>query len=301
MRQSPISSRKRSTTMVRSVGKVPVACTCSSIYMSRFLAASGSRQWRSTNMFSAPAVGCISSSRIVRKNSPTACPSSTGRPSRSPCQNGILPGSPGAGLTMTRSNDTSSIRQVEAPSTNVSPGRVSYTISSSSSPTRVPSGKNTPNMPRSGIVPPLVTANRCAPSRARNVSAMRSHTMRGRKSRNSSLGYRPANKSSTLLRTSSDNSAKLAHRRIIAVTEATLQSGCMATCATMCWANTSSGLRRYLVDSMSASNMRRATTATSSKSCRCFGNTLPLLASPTECPARPMRCRPRLTAPGDST
>ena len=56
---------------------------------------------------------------------------------------------------MTRSNVMSSIRQVDAPSTNVSPGRLSYTISSSSSPTRVPSGRNTPNRPRSGIVPPL--------------------------------------------------------------------------------------------------------------------------------------------------
>ena len=48
-----------------------------------------------------------------------------GGPGRSPCQNGILPGSPGAGVTVTRSNVMSSMRHVDAPSTNVSPGRLS--------------------------------------------------------------------------------------------------------------------------------------------------------------------------------
>ena len=52
-----------------------------------------------------------------------ARPSSIGRPTASPCQNGILPGSPGAGVTITRSGRISSIRQVEAPSRNVSPTR----------------------------------------------------------------------------------------------------------------------------------------------------------------------------------
>ena len=47
---------------------------------------------------------------------------------------------------------------------------------------------NTPNSPRSGIVPPLVTASRCAPGRPVIVPATRSHTMRGRSSANSSLG-----------------------------------------------------------------------------------------------------------------
>jgi hypothetical protein len=41
----------------------------------------------------------------------------------SPCQKGILPGSPGAGVTTTRSRSMSSMRQVEAPSRNVSPTR----------------------------------------------------------------------------------------------------------------------------------------------------------------------------------
>ena len=72
----------------------------------------------------------------------TRCPSSTRRPGRTPLVllaapiGYILPGSPGAGETSTRSWVISSMRHVEAPSRNVSPTRLSKTISSSSSPTR---------------------------------------------------------------------------------------------------------------------------------------------------------------------
>ena len=58
-------------------------------------------------------------------NAPTARPSSTGRPTASPCQNGSLPGTPGAGLTVTRSCPMSSIRQLLAPSVMTSPARLS--------------------------------------------------------------------------------------------------------------------------------------------------------------------------------
>ena len=47
--------------------------------------------------------------------------------------------------------------------------------------------------------------------------------------------------------------------------------------------------------------MRRATTAHSSRSARNLGKMRPRLTSPSECPARPTRCRPRLTDFGDST
>ena len=84
-----------------------------------------------------------------------------------------LPGSPGAGETRTRSCVISSIRHDEAPSTKVSPGRLSNTISSSNSPTRAAPGpaprRKTPNRPRSGMVPPLAIATRLAPSRATRV------------------------------------------------------------------------------------------------------------------------------------
>jgi hypothetical protein len=82
----------------------------------------------------------------------------------------------------------SSIRQELAPSRKTSPRRDSYTHSSSSSPTRDPSIVNTPNRPRSGIVPPLVIAIRPAPSRARTTFAARSQITRGRKPANASDG-----------------------------------------------------------------------------------------------------------------
>ncbi len=62
-------------------------------------------------------------SRSVRVVSPTARPSSSGRPGPSPRQNGIFPGRPGAGVTTTRSGVISSMRHVDAPSRNVSPTR----------------------------------------------------------------------------------------------------------------------------------------------------------------------------------
>ena len=74
--------------------------------------------------------------RRLRTSSPMWRPSSSGRPAASAFQNGILPGWPGAGDTSTRSCVISSMRHDEAPSRNVSPTRLSNTISSSSSPTR---------------------------------------------------------------------------------------------------------------------------------------------------------------------
>ena len=121
-RQSPISSRNRSTTTVRSSGTTPVACACSSRYSSTLFAANASSEWCSVSRASASPDGMP---RTSRWNAPSARPSSSGRPGRSPCQNGIFPGSPGAGVTMTRSKVMSSMRHVLAPSRNVSPGRLS--------------------------------------------------------------------------------------------------------------------------------------------------------------------------------
>ncbi len=63
-----------------------------------------------------------SCSTAQRENAPIASPSSFGRPTESPFQNGTAPGAPGAGVTITRSRPISSIRQVDAPSRNVWPG-----------------------------------------------------------------------------------------------------------------------------------------------------------------------------------
>ena len=77
--------------------------------------------------------------------------------------------------------------------------------------------------------------------------------------------------------------------------------GAAAAIATICWASTSSALRGTTVVSISPSRIRRATTAHSSRSARNFGKIRPRLTSPTEWPARPIRCSPRATDFGDST
>ncbi len=137
-RQSPTSSRNRSTTTVRSSGTAPVAAAWSARYARRLRAARSSNPAPSMSRRSAASGWAARSSRVSR---PNARPSSGGRESESPCQKAILPGCPGAGTTRTCDGVISTIFQLEAPSTNVSPGRLSNTISSSSSPTRRPSSK----------------------------------------------------------------------------------------------------------------------------------------------------------------
>ena len=78
--------------------------------------------WRSRSRFSAFACESADSSREAR---PICSPSSYGLPTPSPFQNGTAPGTPGAGVTSTRSRVISSIRQVEAPSRKVCPARAS--------------------------------------------------------------------------------------------------------------------------------------------------------------------------------
>src|ERR687895_639178 len=121
-RQSPISSRKRSTTTVRSEGTAPVAASCSRRKVRRLPAARSSRACCSVSRATAFSSRIETSSREA---SPIASPSSYGRPGPSPFQNGIAPGTPGAGETSTRSRVISSIRHVDAPSMNVCPARAS--------------------------------------------------------------------------------------------------------------------------------------------------------------------------------
>ena len=174
--------------MVSSLGTSPVASAWSCRYWTRLLAARSS----SPSAFSRASAFALGARASSRESRPTCMPNSSGRPGRSPCQKGIFPGSPGAGLTITLSWVISSMRQEEAPRTKTSPSRDSNTISSSSSPTRrcVPSppARKTPYRPRSGMVPALAMATRAAPSRARSVPAIRSQVRRGRSSANSSDG-----------------------------------------------------------------------------------------------------------------
>ena len=119
--------------IVLSSGTAPAAATWSRMYSRRFLAARSSRSLRSRRRRAAASGSLARSSRV---SAPIARPNSSGRVAVSPFQNGIFPGTPGAGETSTRSCVISSTRQVDAPRRNVSPTRVSNTISSSSSPTR---------------------------------------------------------------------------------------------------------------------------------------------------------------------
>ncbi len=177
-------------TIVRSSGTAPVASCWSARYCRKFSAASLSRSCLVTRRLIA-ASRLVS--RISRTSFPIASPKGTVRSAASAFQNGIFPGCPGAGVTITLSCVISSMRQVDAPRTKVSPAEASKTISSSSSPTRadwffsVPARK-TPYRPRSGIVPPLVMAMRFEPRRAVTIFATRSHVRRGRNSANSSDG-----------------------------------------------------------------------------------------------------------------
>jgi hypothetical protein len=73
-----------------------------------------------------------------------------------------------------------------------------------------------------------------------------------------------------------------------------------AAIETMCWASTSSGFCGITVSSISPRRISRATTAHSRRSERNLGKIRPFETSPSEWPARPTRCRPRVTDFGDS-
>ncbi|CAM3902131.1 hypothetical protein ISCU110981_19520 [Isoptericola cucumis] len=312
-------------TTVRSSGSRPVARRCSVRYDARLSAAHASRPASRSDLrpWSVPwASSSASSASVVRTNSPTARPSSAGRPGESPFQNGSRPGSPGAGVTSTRSGVMSSMRQVDEPRVKVSPTRDSYTISSSSSPTRLPPrgrappsagassagdpdvgasvARNTPYIPRSGMVPPLVAARRSAPGRPDRRSVARSHTTRARSSAKSSLGYRPASMSSTARHVASPSPANGAARRTRASSSPASQSS-TASAATTCWARTSRGFAGTCRCSISPARIRWATTVAGTRSPRNVGNTTPCDTAPTWWPARPIRCRPLATDGGAPT
>ena len=73
----------------------------------------------------APQVVLVADARPRARTRRWPRPSSRGRPTPSPCQNGTAPGTPGAGVTTTRSRVICSMRQVVAPSRNVCPARAS--------------------------------------------------------------------------------------------------------------------------------------------------------------------------------
>ena len=150
------------------------------------------------------------------------------------------------------------------------------------------------------MVPPLVTASRCAPGRPWITPATRSHTTRGFSPANSSPGYRPASMSSTASSTGLVSPLNGAARRTTASSSSTGQSS-SAAIATTCWASTSRGLRGIRSSSIARSCIRSATTEAWIRSPAYLGKMTPRETSPTLCPARPTRCRPLATEGGDST
>ena len=130
----------------------------------------------------------------------------------------------------------------------MSPTRDSYTISSSSSPTRrgpapePSSGSTTVYMPRSGMVPPLVTAKRCAPGRAEISPASSLYCSGGRNAEKSSLLYVPVIMPITASNMDRSRSRKGAERRTRSY-QSFVERSSMAAAATVCCASTSRGLR----------------------------------------------------------
>ncbi len=117
MRQSPSSSRKRSTTRFVASGTTRVAVRWSSMKATRLAAAFSSSPDARLRARASAGVAVASSAM----KPPIAAPSSAGRPMPSPFQKGSRPGSPNAGATRTRSWVISWMRQLVAPSANTSP------------------------------------------------------------------------------------------------------------------------------------------------------------------------------------
>jgi hypothetical protein len=184
-RQSPISSRKRSTTTVRSSGTAPVASACSSRYCTRLagrervervvIAQPGRARRRATGH----------GSRARTRRAPG--PSSSGRPDGRRARTASCPAARCRGDGDPLERDVLDAPRGRAEQERLAgPALVDHLLVELAHPGAV--GQEHAEQPRSGMVPPLVTASRFAPSRARTTSLTRSHTTRGRSSENSSLG-----------------------------------------------------------------------------------------------------------------
>ena len=176
-RQSPSSSRNRSTTIGAVVGHVAASPRAAR----RGRPAGCRRPTRPGRLASTRArASSGGSAPSSRRNAPSARPSSTGRPSASPFQNGSRPGRPGRG----RDQDPVVGDVLDPPGGRAEgehvadPRLVDHLLVELADPAPAFSlpARKTPNRPRSGIVPPLVTASRCAPGRPVSVPATRSHT-----------------------------------------------------------------------------------------------------------------------------
>ena len=175
-RQSPISSRNRSTTTVRSSGTTPVACACSS----RYSGASVRGERVERVVLGEPC------QRVARRHAPHLTLERTERSpelQRAPRPVAVPERHLPRLARRRRDRDPLEGDVLDAPRARPEQERlagaalVDHLLVELADPQ--PSGRNTPNGPRSGMVPPLVTASRFEPSRARSVPATRSHTTHG--------------------------------------------------------------------------------------------------------------------------
>ena len=223
---------------------------------------------------------------------PSARPSSIGRPTASPFQNGSLPGTPGAGVTVTRSWPISSIRQLLAPRMMTSPFPAR---------TRRPSPRRArrraarasrlaghEHAEQAAVGDRAAAGDRDDPGVAAALDGV-GHAVPddprlelGELVRRVGAGEHAEDAS----RTSRLSVSKGAARSPTARSSSTDQVS-MTAIATSCWARTSSGLRgmtrrldRALVHPLGDDRA-------SSRSPRYFGKITPLLGAPTWWPARP--------------
>ena len=185
-RQSPSSSRKRSTTRVRSVGTMPVASRCSSRNAARLVPARVSSSPGCLALQVAPHVVADGRAELVRPTDGVALPErQPGRlAERGRDDDAVVGdlldapagGAEGEDVVDARLVDHLLVELADPPAPVLPPD------------SSTPSARVTANMPRSGMVPPLVTASHWAPGRPVSVPASRSQTSRGRSSANSSDG-----------------------------------------------------------------------------------------------------------------
>ena len=153
---------------------------------------------------------------------------------------------------------------------------------------------------RSGIVPAFVTASRRAPVRPRMTPAVRSQTMRGRSSANSSRdsGRRACRARS---RAAAARGRRTDRRRGRAGAARRPRSPRRRRSRRSAARARRAGSAGSFVSSISPPRIARATTADSSRSARNFGKIRPFEIASSSWPARPTRCSPRATDFGLST
>ena len=141
---SPTSSKKRSNTMVSSVGSVPSAAWPAARYWASCWAATASSCFSSRSHASSasgpPSASCPSASARRRE---TAAESSSLRAGASPTQNGSVGAMPRASSTKILFTSTFCTRYEVLPSWKMSPGMLSNAKSSPTEPMRKPSGFST--------------------------------------------------------------------------------------------------------------------------------------------------------------